>query len=479
MAGSKISDETVRLIVELDRQSKKPEEIAHILRLKPIHVRTILASRTMTQELAEQQTPPHQSFSSNGSAESVRESGQVVATHEVGEVEEVEADTSEQMNADEGVYPEAVFVGEDEDYQDSLHWEPSNPKEVPNPHLMIMGESGSGKTYSAQCLIAELALKGIPSIIFDYGQSFELQHLEKPFQKFVKIREHVIGDAGLPINPLQIFSDDAGGPKRVATRVSDVFDAVYRLGDIQRKVVIDAILKAFKQVGIDDSDPKTWSKPAPTLTELQQVLDDLSADKTYANAKNATGVSARMVTFFMLGSEVSTTWSWDELLASDAKVHILQFRGLEGKTQRVLVELLLWHFFYFLKNRGAHPLSVFNVLDEAHHLSFRENGPVDSLLREARKFGLGIIFASQQPADFSDAAFANSASKLVFQTTDPSGKVSRLLAAKCSNHEDANEIKQLISQLKQGHAFFISKNKGYRISVADFKKRATLWQQSQ
>jgi hypothetical protein len=186
------------------------------------------------------------------------------------------------------------------------------------------------------------------------------------------------------------------------------------------------------------------------------------------------------MTFFMLSSFRSDgeTWSWDALL-NDAKhkVHILQFRGLEGKTQRVLVELLLWHLFFYLKSHGQSGLRLYAVLDEAHHLSFRESGPVDSLLREARKFGLGLVFASQQPEDFSPAAYSNSASKLIFQTTDPTLRVSKFLAAKCANYTAPEEISQIISVLRQGEAFFITKNRGYVIKLADFKKRATLWRQ--
>src|SRR6266478_5250357 len=50
--------------------------------------------------------------------------------------------------------------------------------------------------------------------------------------------------------PLKIRGNlpkDTQGPKSVATRLSDVFDAAYRLGDIQRKVVIDAIRRAFER----------------------------------------------------------------------------------------------------------------------------------------------------------------------------------------------------------------------------------------
>src|SRR5262249_34853668 len=149
-----------------------------------------------------------------------------------------------------------------------------------------------------------------------------------------------------------------------------------------------------------------------------------------------------------------TPWSWEAFITdSKQPVHILQFRGLEGKTQRILVEILLWHLFFYLKSLGQGPLRLYCVLDEAHHLSFREGGPVDSLLREARKFGLGIIFASQQPADFSAASFANSASKLVFQTSDPSSKVAKFLSAKCVNYSDPDQIRDIISVLQQGKAF--------------------------
>ena len=159
-------------------------------------------------------------------------------------------------------------------------------------------------------------------------------------------------------------------------------------------------------------------------------------------------LSARLMPFFMLSSFGSTArgWSWESLFAdSKYKVHVLQFRGLEGKTQNVTLEILLWHLFFYLKSHGKSKLRIYIVLDEAHHLSFREGGPIDLLLREARKFGLGVIFASQQPEDFSQVAFDNTASKLVFQTNDQTLKVSRFISAKCSNYDSPESIRDVIS----------------------------------
>lgn len=477
MPPSKVPSSVVKLVLELADQQKEPAEIAQILNLKKVQVSTLLAYHKQLEikthaQAAEPSTEVDLPEPVEALEIEVEPSPKRVA---VIEGKDTTPEEDEKETKDRGVY-----VGDDADYGDAINWNPQDAGAVTNPHLMIMGESGSGKTYAVQCLVAELSQREVPSILFDYGQSFELQHLEPAFKKFTGIREHLIGEEGLPINPLQIFAKDTQGPKSVATRVSDVFDAAYHLGDIQRKVVIDAIRSAFEKAGISETDSSKWTKDPPTLLVLQSVLEEMSANKEYPNYKNAVGVAARLMTFFMLTSfrTDAEKWSWDSLL-KDAKhkVHVLQFRGLEGKTQRVLVELLLWHLFFYLKSTGQSPLRLYCVLDEAHHLSFREGGPVDSLLREARKFGLGIMFASQQPEDFSPAAFSNSASKLVFQTSDPTLKVSKLLSSKCSNYSSPEDIKEVISVLPQGRAFFITKNRGHVVNLADFKKRATLWHQ--
>jgi len=480
MPPSKVPNSVAKLILELAEQQKEPAEIAQILNLKKVQVSTLLAYHRVIENKAHAQEEESTTTCVIGEpAESSPENDDKakVESQQAAVIDSTDAETDD----DEGkTTRDGVYVGDDADYGDAIYWNPQDAGSVQNPHLMIMGESGSGKTYAVQCLVAELAQRAVPSILFDYGQSFELQHLEASFKKFTGIREHLIGEQGLPINPLQIFPKDTQGPKSVATRVSDVFDAAYHLGDIQRKVVIDAIRSAFEKAGVSESDSSTWKKELPSLLTLQNVLEEMSADKDYPNYKNAIGVAARLMTFFMLTSFRTDAgkWSWDTLL-KDAKhkVHVLQFRGLEGKTQRVLVELLLWHLFFYLKSHGQSPLRLYCVLDEAHHLSFREGGPVDSLLREARKFGLGIMFASQQPEDFSPAAFSNSASKLIFQTSDPTLKVSKSLSSKCSNYSSPEDIKQVISVLRQGRAFFITKNRGHVVTLADFKKRTTLWHQ--
>jgi DNA phosphorothioation-dependent restriction protein DptH len=436
-------------------------EIAQALQLKKMQISAILAHKKLKED-------PTDEFEEIIPTPTLRPE----------EIEELENTVVEPLGRQDEDPPQGIYIGRDKEYDDMLYWDPTDTKAVPNPHLMIIGESGSGKTYATECLIAELNQRKIPSIVFDYGQSFEWHSLEKAFLKYANPKEHLIGEEGLALNPLQIFPNDIQGPNTVATRLADVFDAVYRLGAIQSKVLIDAVVLAFERVGITPPNRQSWSNAPPTLAVLKEVLEELATSKEYANYKNATGVAARLTTFFMLNSfrNDGPPWSWEQFIDDTSHpVNILQFRGLEGKTQRIVVELLLWHLFFYLKSKGQNKLQLYCVLDEAHHLSFRDSGPINFLLREGRKFGLGIIFASQQPEDFSPAAFANSASKLVFQTTDTSQKVSKLLSSKCTNYSGPDQIHEVISVLPQGNAFFITKNKGHVVGIEDIKKRATLW----
>ena len=476
---ARVNQSVANEILRLFDSHVSPVEIARLLDLKKMQVTAIIAHRNLStpSELSnsgvtEKDTP------ANGNSPQERERSHIVAQYSA-DIDHIQPATDAgAQSAQSSETNPGIFVGDDLEYSDPLFWKPQDASLVPNPHLMMMGESGSGKTYALQCLMAELAQLAIPSIVFDYGQGFETQSLDPVFSRYAKPKEYLLAEEGVSLNPLQIFPNDVHGPKSVATRVSDIFDAVYQLGAIQRKVLIDAILEAFSGAGISSGDKASWHKPAPSVIALQEVLEQLSADKEYANSKNAVGLAARLTTFFMLSSfrTDSAGWSWATVLGdAEHRVHILQFRGLEGKTQRVLVEVLLWHLFFFLKSQGQNSLRLYCVLDEAHHLSFREGGPTDLLLREARKFGIGIVFASQQPEDFSPAAFANSASKLVFQTADPGLKVSRYLAAKCANYDSPEQIHNLISVLPRGQAFFITENRGHKLRIADLQKRSTLW----
>jgi DNA helicase HerA-like ATPase len=102
---------------------------------------------------------------------------------------------------------------------------------------------------------------------------------------------------------------------------------------------------------------------------------------------------------------------------------------------------------------------------------------VEKLLREGRKFGLGLILASQQPEDFSRVAFANTATKMIFQVGDNKSAVSRQLARKAVYSHSSTEIAELITRLPRGWTYFVSENVGRVVRIDPFEDRVRRWHQ--
>lgn len=369
--------------------------------------------------------------------------------------------------------PGAVLIGQEVTTGKNIFWEPDPDYGSANPHMMIIGESGFGKTYTIQCLVAELAQHGIPSIVIDYGQGFDLQAAPEEFKTLARPVEILAGERGINVNPLQIYPSDINGPLNVAVRVSDCFSRVYRIGVQQQALLRDIVIRVFEDSGIYRSDKSSWEKPSPSLSNVNDKLQEIAGHRSNETAKLALSLKSHISTFFVFDTfrKSGQSLKWNSFMDGPNKTLVIQLRGLEGRTQQVVTEFLLWDIYHFIVRSGPKSLSLFCVLDEAHNLSFENDAPVDKLTREARKFGLGLILASQQAEDFSDTAYANTASKLIFQTLDEKRRISRKVASKCKNYRDPLLLSDIVAKLPRGQAFFVTRNYGFSVKITPLAKR--------
>lgn len=361
----------------------------------------------------------------------------------------------------------------------TLGWQPTPGGGTPNPHLLILGESGSGKTYATQCICAELAVRNVPTIVFDFGQGFTLDSAPDEFVRAAKPIEIDASREGVNINPLQIFRSDVHGPLNVAQRVADTFARVYsNIGVQQHAVLRDAVLYTFIKAGIDPDDRTTWDLPPPNFGALKDSLDDLATSGMSSARRYASSVGSHISTVFVFNTfrNSGLNLDWRGMLDQRDRVYIVQLRGLEHSLERVVTELLLWNLLGFLESLGPGPLRCMVLLDEAHRMSFAAQSPVEKFLREGRKFGVGLILASQQPEDFSSVAFANTATKLLFNVSDEKGAVSRLLARRSENGMDLGRLLRQISSLRRGHALLIAHAYAGFVRVSSFAERVEKWQ---
>lgn len=375
---------------------------------------------------------------------------------------------------------EPVLIGADAESGEAVTWNPDPESGAANPHVLVLGESGFGKTYAICCLLTELAQRGITSIVFDYAQGFSLANSPREFVKFARPVELDAAREGVNINPLQSYPFDVHGSVSVAQRVADTFKRVYPgIGIQQHAILRQAVIDVLPEENDSPRDGKRSRREPPPFRDLQHTLESYASDPGHPNRRLAATVASHISTVFVFDTFRSNgqTMKWGDMLRSGGSVFVVKLKGLEHSLEKAVTEFLLWNFIGYVESIGPGPLRCFVVLDEAHKLSFDTGSPAEKLLREGRKFGLGLILASQQPEDFSAVAFGNTATKMVFQVADDKSSVSRQLYRKIKNAHSFTDIYEIITRLPRGWAYVVTQNIGQVTRVSSLEERAKRWRQ--
>jgi len=181
-----------------------------------------------------------------------------------------------------------ILLGSDAETGEEVYWKPDPGSGSANPHVLILGESGFGKTYTIASLSAELAQENVVSVIFDYGQGFSPATLPREFVSATSPLELHAGRDGVDINPLQIFPSDLHGPVNVAQRVADTFSRVYkRMGVQQHAVIRQAVLDVMADADITPSAPNSCTSDLPVFGNLQRKLDAYTSTPMNVQARFA------------------------------------------------------------------------------------------------------------------------------------------------------------------------------------------------
>jgi DNA helicase HerA-like ATPase len=92
------------------------------------------------------------------------------------------------------------------------------------------------------------------------------------------------------------------------------------------------------------------------------------------------------------------------------------------------------------------------------------------LLREGRKFGIGVILASQQPEDFTSVAYTNTATKLAFQLFDTNGRVVKQLRQRALEGMSADKLLKAVSTLPRGSAYVVTSQNGAIVNLFSYEE---------
>lgn len=311
-------------------------------------------------------------------------------------------------------------------------------------HAVIFAGSGSGKTVLIRRLVEECALRGVSSIVLDPNN--DLARLgsawpqppdgwspsdDERATEYLANTEVVVWtprrDAGRPLSfqPLPDFAGVLDAPEEfdeaVEAAVAALEPRALIIGGNAKAMQSRAVLKvALRHYG-RTADPVTLPGFIAMLADLPDGVSELPKGAKLA-AELADNLHAAMVNDPLFGGRGAPADPGVLLTPSPgrrARVSVINMAGLTTEQQREgFVNQLQMALFSWIKSHpaGDRPLGGLLVIDEAQNFapSDRHTACTRStlaLVSQARKYGLGLVFATQAPRGLHNYVPGNAATQ--------------------------------------------------------------------
>lgn len=298
-----------------------------------------------------------------------------------------------------------------------------------NPHLLIVGLPGMGKTTCLIDICRQLAAGGIAPVVFSYHDDIDAQLIAN-FRDVQFVDYH-----GLGFNPLRVDADQPTAHIDVAGALRDIFASIFPdLGDLQLEELRQAIRLSYENVGWGNRGVVGSDRLIPPFGGFLDILR--------AKAKPNPGLLARLQEladygFFEAAGERASLL--DSAQPTIVRVHSTNNAMLQNAfSSFVLYSLYKDMFRRGVQNRLTHAV----IFDEAHRAARLKLIP--QFAKECRKFGLAFALASQEAKDFSTSLFSAVGNYLALRVTEADARtLARMTGSAADEKRTADRIKAL------------------------------------
>jgi type IV secretory pathway VirB4 component len=265
-----------------------------------------------------------------------------------------------------------------------------------NPHMVILGTSGSGKTQTLKAIVWEM-YQGFPtrSIVLDF-------HGDQQLPGEICYPIHMASPYG--INPLVINNDpEGGGSKLQAISVAATLRRALIMGTNQEGLLILMIQELYEQFGITQENRQSWTQNIPHLGDLQQAIDC----RVEGGCKDAKTLQIKLAATFQY-----EVFSRPQIDLSAGKLIRIDLSKLPPELGAIAAEAILKQTMDAHRLAGESPsLKTFVFVDEAKEL--KGSKTLDRITADGRKYGLGVVLATQRETHISPDVLANTATKIL------------------------------------------------------------------
>ncbi len=336
----------------------------------------------------------------------------------------------------------AICLGQNQITGDPISWKLTVRG---NPHLLIAGLSGMGKTTCLLNICHQAAENGVCPIIFSYHEDID-QRLTRivPKVRFIDFE-------GLGFNPLEIV--ERTSPMAyldVAGALRDIFVAIFpELGDIQGERIREAIKQSFIELGWGDSHDNYELLREPPFGRFLEILQ--------ATPKPDQGMRTLLLRlneladygFFSPATTYGTLWE-------DAGPIVIRVHKTQNDRLQIAFASLVFYKLYkdmFRRNVQSR-ITHLVVFDEAHRAAKLKLIPTMS--KECRKYGIALVLASQEARDFHASVFSNIANYLALRLNEVDAKT---LVRNVVSSDQERLLIDKIKQLSKFTAYFFELGK--------------------
>ena len=352
-------------------------------------------------------------------------------------------------------------------------------------HTVVLAGAGSGKTVLLYRLVEEAALRGIPSIVVDCANdlsSFDEPKDSSPHwhpgddalaRRFHASTEMILWTPGkesgnpLTLQPLPDFDAVKGDAEELQDAV---LMANASLSGIVAKGKTE---KAEKKLSILQTSLGFFARnyAVGTLADYADMLNDLpdgagpgvSKEKALA-VEMSDALRAQMTTNLLLNTTGAAldpaVLFGDDGRRATTRISVISLLGLLtlDMQRTFLNQLAMILFSWIKKNPNPHgrPIRGLLVIDEAKDFlpAQKSSECKESMLRlgaQARKYGLGLVFATQHPKDIEHKLIGNSSTHFYGLNNSPASlaTLQEQMKLKGGSGDD-------IARLKVGQFYFHS-----------------------
>lgn len=323
--------------------------------------------------------------------------------------------------------------------------------EYPNQHVLIWGQSGQGKTFCTYRHIEKAVENGKHVLILDFSGSYSQQELKKNRMKMEK--DLIIHD---------IFENDfywqflCRGQDEFVAILSDALMNCLEINSYYQRKLIRKVMERQTTFSV----PLFMELLEQKRMEIENSEDDI---------KNIDHLLSKLVPFENLNHFLASPVDNEkkEGCVTHKSATILQISRYSDTECKFLSSLLLNLLWSEIRLNGKSSRCDFLVVDEIQALSLKKRNAFSNMLREGRKYGLGVIASTQFISAYKKEEIETLMQAGHFIIFKPAVN-DVLFSAKMIDQNNLSDWKQILSRLQIGQAVLVGSYKlNERKTIAD------------